>query len=137
MVHRPPRSTRTDTLFPYTTLFRSLFGLGFDVGRAAYAIDQYLFDQAGARTARADRFGVFLDLVHGEQALFADRLYDGALAYAIAAADLGRGGTAGDTVFAGVACVAAGAFAEHYFLTTLVYRLGLTSPSEPTGSAHH
>src|SRR3546814_9271605 len=25
---RPPRSTRTDTLFPYTTLFRSLFGHG-------------------------------------------------------------------------------------------------------------
>src|SRR3546814_4590230 len=24
MVPRPPRSTRTDTLFPYTTLFRSL-----------------------------------------------------------------------------------------------------------------
>src|SRR3546814_1111485 len=28
MILRPPRSTRTDTLFPYTTLFRSLFGLG-------------------------------------------------------------------------------------------------------------
>src|SRR3546814_3758797 len=26
MILRPPRSTRTDTLFPYTTLFRSLFG---------------------------------------------------------------------------------------------------------------
>src|SRR3546814_7022948 len=28
MIRRPPRSTRTDTLFPYTTLFRSL---GVDV----------------------------------------------------------------------------------------------------------
>src|SRR3546814_2802744 len=28
MIRRPPRSTRTDTLFPYTTLFRSLW-LGF------------------------------------------------------------------------------------------------------------
>src|SRR3546814_10050579 len=27
MIRRPPRSTRTDTLFPYTTLFRSLLGL--------------------------------------------------------------------------------------------------------------
>src|SRR3546814_12612114 len=27
MIRRPPRSTRTDTLFPYTTLFRSLTGL--------------------------------------------------------------------------------------------------------------
>src|SRR3546814_9096068 len=26
MIRRPPRSTRTATLFPYTTLFRSQFG---------------------------------------------------------------------------------------------------------------
>src|SRR3546814_4655403 len=26
MIRRPPRSTRTDTLFPYTTLFRSVVG---------------------------------------------------------------------------------------------------------------
>src|SRR3546814_20339545 len=26
MIRRPPRSTRTDTLFPYTTLFRSPLG---------------------------------------------------------------------------------------------------------------
>src|SRR3546814_12660997 len=26
MIRRPPRSTRTDTLFPYTSLFRSLLG---------------------------------------------------------------------------------------------------------------
>src|SRR3546814_9445479 len=31
MIRRPPRSTRTDTLFPYTTLFRSIFA---DVTRA-------------------------------------------------------------------------------------------------------
>src|SRR3546814_12459344 len=32
MIRRPPRSTRTDTLFPYTTLFRSVRGeLGTDV----------------------------------------------------------------------------------------------------------
>src|SRR3546814_16493910 len=27
MIRRPPRSTRTDTLFPYTTLFRSVGGM--------------------------------------------------------------------------------------------------------------
>src|SRR3546814_12463075 len=33
MIRRPPRSTRTDTLFPYTTLFRSN-GIGIEgVGR--------------------------------------------------------------------------------------------------------
>src|SRR3546814_19876840 len=26
MIRRPPKSTRTDTLFPYTTLFRSICG---------------------------------------------------------------------------------------------------------------
>src|SRR3546814_5348208 len=29
MIRRPPRSTRTDTLFPYTTLFRSIYRLQF------------------------------------------------------------------------------------------------------------
>src|SRR3546814_16418376 len=28
MIRRPPRATRTDTLFPYTTLFRSLILMG-------------------------------------------------------------------------------------------------------------
>src|SRR3546814_3997652 len=28
MLRRPPRSTRTDTLFPYTTLFRSIRRIG-------------------------------------------------------------------------------------------------------------
>src|SRR3546814_5521587 len=32
MIRRPPRSTRTDTLFPYTTLFRSPIALGRFLG---------------------------------------------------------------------------------------------------------
>src|SRR3546814_19460451 len=36
MIRRPPRSTRTDTLFPYTTLFRSgRVGDGHGVGDQA------------------------------------------------------------------------------------------------------
>src|SRR3546814_10861808 len=38
MIRRPPRSTRTDTLFPYTTLFRSFRLLPIDMigsGKAA------------------------------------------------------------------------------------------------------
>src|SRR3546814_16400449 len=35
MIRRPPRSTRTDTLFPYTTLFRSLLGRGAECVRNA------------------------------------------------------------------------------------------------------
>src|SRR3546814_12199028 len=34
MIRRPPRSTRTDTLFPYTTLFRSNHGAGRKLGRS-------------------------------------------------------------------------------------------------------
>src|SRR3546814_11900418 len=32
MIRRPPRTTRTDTLFPYTTLFRSGEGKSFCTG---------------------------------------------------------------------------------------------------------
>src|SRR3546814_7568239 len=35
MIRRPPRSTRTDTLFPYTTLFRSWRRRSFS-GKMAY-----------------------------------------------------------------------------------------------------
>src|SRR3546814_17721952 len=34
MIRRPPRSTRTDTLFPYTTLFRSMNESGQAIGEA-------------------------------------------------------------------------------------------------------
>src|SRR3546814_5588028 len=37
MIRRPPRSTRTDTLFPYTTLFRSL-----PADLSTRAVDEYL-----------------------------------------------------------------------------------------------
>src|SRR3546814_5954307 len=38
MIRRPPRSTRTDTLFPYTTLFRSQLDAG-DVALAGRALE--------------------------------------------------------------------------------------------------
>src|SRR3546814_13758807 len=47
MIRRPPRSTRHDTLFPYTTLFRSeslglfgAFGKHLKLGKLSDAIDQ-------------------------------------------------------------------------------------------------
>src|SRR3546814_218274 len=42
MIRRPPRSTRTDTLFPYTTLFRSAFARHRIVGADAEAGDRIL-----------------------------------------------------------------------------------------------
>src|SRR3546814_2180875 len=38
MIRRPPRSTRTDTLFPYTTLFRSLHRLSLHEPRLSYQL---------------------------------------------------------------------------------------------------
>src|SRR3546814_6678180 len=40
MIRRPPRSTRTDTLFPYTTLFRSVRALGGGPGILPVAFGQ-------------------------------------------------------------------------------------------------
>src|SRR3546814_20565547 len=37
MIRRPPRSTLTDTLFPYTTLFRSVVDSGVDIRSGAGA----------------------------------------------------------------------------------------------------
>src|SRR3546814_16471482 len=38
MIRRPPRSTRTDTLFPYTTLFRSKVKAGGSIMGALYKV---------------------------------------------------------------------------------------------------
>src|SRR3546814_10249290 len=42
MIRRPPRSTRTDTLFPYTTLFRSYLNLHFPKSEQLQSFFDYL-----------------------------------------------------------------------------------------------
>src|SRR3546814_5015408 len=76
MIRRPPRSTRTDTLFPYTTLFRSVL-LATPVGGLGALLSQlrphlragtWLTDAgstkaevvAAARAALGDRIGQFV-----------------------------------------------------------------------------
>src|SRR3546814_2894599 len=44
MIRRPPRSTRTDTLFPYTTLFRSLLP-GVSHTRLRLSYTDYVHDE--------------------------------------------------------------------------------------------
>src|SRR3546814_4696533 len=44
MIRRPPRSTRTDTLFPYTTLFRSLGLLSGYLGGVVDAVIMRIAD---------------------------------------------------------------------------------------------
>src|SRR3546814_6299115 len=58
MIRRPPRSTRTDTLFPYTTLFRSLESAREalarrDVGAHGPALDAAKLDAALLRMIEA------------------------------------------------------------------------------------
>src|SRR3546814_3700364 len=54
MIRRPPRSTRTDTLFPYTTLFRSVQlrvrGVQF-VADAVESVADAVADEAHGRDA--------------------------------------------------------------------------------------
>src|SRR3546814_645749 len=46
MIRRPPRSTRTDTLFPYTTLFRSEPGAAACAGGVGQHVDAGHLDRA-------------------------------------------------------------------------------------------
>src|SRR3546814_14146758 len=50
MIRRPPRSTRTDTLFPYTTLFRSIFWDRLQAERFSELIGRLDDPAAEART---------------------------------------------------------------------------------------
>src|SRR3546814_5596069 len=72
MIRRPPRSTRTDTLFPYTTLFRAwLEGLGGnDMIRVCLVDDQTRVRQ-GIRSllARDDGIEVVAEANDGRQAV--------------------------------------------------------------------
>src|SRR3546814_8556728 len=62
MIRRPPRSTRTDTLFPYTTLFRSGEAAELDL----HGADAEILAGAGrdADAALADFVGVLGHQLH-------------------------------------------------------------------------
>src|SRR3546814_4642016 len=51
MIRRPPRSTRTDTLFPYTTLFRSV--LPVNAAISYYESEALAWEQAAFIRSRA------------------------------------------------------------------------------------
>src|SRR3546814_6178873 len=66
MIRRPPRSTRTDTLFPYTTLFRSwskhvLMKALVDASVACSVVNNYaeVFEDAQVRHR-----GIKIDMPH-------------------------------------------------------------------------
>src|SRR3546814_17602407 len=72
MIRRPPRSTRTDTLFPYTTLFRSEVDMGALDGEIAAALDQVLLQQELDRPQLVQDQG---DLLAGRGGLVVGRLH--------------------------------------------------------------
>src|SRR3546814_13759146 len=55
MIRRPPRSTRTDTLFPYTTLFRSADAEQYVI--RAVAVEQIRHQVAGNRRGDGEAAG--------------------------------------------------------------------------------
>src|SRR3546814_9024213 len=62
MIRRPPRSTRTDTLFPYTTLFRSLMikaahGGGGKGMRIVRSLDEFLPSLESCQREAKSAFG--------------------------------------------------------------------------------
>src|SRR3546814_8192909 len=75
MIRRPPKSTRTDTLFPYTTLFRSF--TGSTPKRDDYMIKFYV--------------SIFFFLLAGISETFAQAALPAAEAAADAAADVRTG----------------------------------------------
>src|SRR3546814_18668917 len=70
MIRRPPRSTRTDTLFPYTTLFRSQAGEAA-FGEEAVGVDKGDLERAGG-LARGIVEGAVARLVAGAEIVGAD-----------------------------------------------------------------
>src|SRR3546814_12504899 len=52
-IRRPPRSTRTDTLFPYTTLFRSALIIGTLAGKALRVVLSYVMHSFRPRLSLA------------------------------------------------------------------------------------
>src|SRR3546814_11772258 len=60
MMRRPPSSTRTDTLFPYTTLFRSQHSASSINIRERLDFSCAIFDGAGRLVANAPHMPVHL-----------------------------------------------------------------------------
>src|SRR3546814_3742948 len=57
MIRRPPRSTRTDTLFPYTTLFRSQKMKNYAAfGNVEFGVNDQVKLKGGIRQTKAKRW---------------------------------------------------------------------------------
>src|SRR3546814_5741209 len=78
MIRRPPRSTRTDTLFPYTTLFRSSLREWGEVILNDPA-EVSLGMRRSVREVRSDGAGSMLEASKGGRLDLADALFGDAI----------------------------------------------------------
>src|SRR3546814_6674203 len=79
MLRRTPRSTRTATLFPYTTLFRSLVGARLERGHArdirfGRVIDEILGEERREHLPAEPQAGILPPFDRPERARFGDLL---------------------------------------------------------------
>src|SRR3546814_12070766 len=78
MIRRPPRSHRTDTLVPYTTLFRSISGAqdGWD-----YALSSSLAESSGFNALRKPENPTAFDLYNKDDDGYTQRSLNASLGY--------------------------------------------------------
>src|SRR3546814_6583662 len=114
MIRRPPRSTRTDTLFPYTTLFRSLLAASDRVPGDELPGDDDALQLVGAFADRQQRrvavealdrelLGIAVAAMHphgfhgvGDRRLGGEQLRHAGLHVAALALVVGLGGAVGE-----------------------------------------
>src|SRR3546814_5283959 len=97
MIRRPPRSTRTDTLFPYTTLFRSfarpalsffatskrgyvykfVCRIGGDQAAQVFVSNPAIANERAAENGPAERLGTHDAAVELVQAMYSNAVADG------------------------------------------------------------
>src|SRR3546814_13652063 len=90
MIRRPPRATRTDTLFPYTTLFRSHLMVNYDLPWNPNKIEQrfgrihrigqtevcHLWNLVAADTREGEVYARLLEKLEAARAALGRRVYD-------------------------------------------------------------
>src|SRR3546814_12173800 len=67
MIRRPPRSTRTDTLFPYTTLFRSRHAVVIEIIGVERLAPEVIVQASVDRATTNEDAGVLMWKILGER----------------------------------------------------------------------
>src|SRR3546814_4528770 len=90
MILRPPRSTRTYALFPYTTLFRSRLGIDQPLDPVAHGFRRMRLAAAGRRDGGGEEVLQLEDATGCHDELVAGDPADGALVHADGVGDVAQ-----------------------------------------------